>query len=81
MKHRRSRRFAHLQSDVADKAVAEDHLDRVFEKIVPLDIATEVQLASLQQLEDVLGKLASFDILTSDRHQPDSRIRKAEHVF
>src|SRR6476659_9591541 len=39
-------RFAGFQNDIADKAVADDDLDRVREKIVALDVAAEVERAA-----------------------------------
>ena len=39
--NRDANRFARFQNHVADKAVANHHLDRILEKIVAFDIAAE----------------------------------------
>ena len=53
-------RLAGLQHDVADKALADDHFDRLFKQVVPLDIAAEGQAAVPDQLENFLCEFVSL---------------------
>ncbi len=73
-------RFARFENDVADKAVADHHLDRMSKQIVPFDVAAEIQGAAFQHFEDLLGEIGTFNVLTADRHQADRGILVAEDV-
>src|SRR5713226_1286651 len=62
-------RFASFQNDVADKAVAQNYFDGIFEKIVPFNITTEIERAFPEHSEYFLGQAGSFHILIANRHQ------------
>src|SRR6266567_8945023 len=47
LKHRHRDRFARFQDHVADKTVAHDDLDWIFEKMAALDVANKVERALL----------------------------------
>jgi hypothetical protein len=61
-------RLARFQNHVADESVADHDLDRIGKQIVPFDVAAEIQIALLQQLENFLREIASFGIFVADRH-------------
>src|SRR5206468_3059931 len=60
--------------------IADHHFDRVSKESMAFDVATKVQPALLQHLEDFLGQIASLHIFVADRHQTDRRILVAEDM-
>ena len=50
-KHRHGEAFGGFQNDVADEAVADDDIHAVFEQVVALDVADEIQIEFLQSLK------------------------------
>ena len=72
--------FARFQNHVADKAVANHDLDRIFKQIAAFDVAAKIERLSLEHLENFLRQLGAFHVFFADRHQTDRRIFVAEHV-
>src|SRR5690606_28373538 len=63
-----------LEHDIADEAVADDHVDRALEDVVAFDIAAEVQRAAAQQLGRLFDDLVALDDFFADVQQTDGGI-------
>src|SRR5690606_3179948 len=62
-RHHAGDAFDGLQNDIADKAVAHNHVDSALADVIALDVAMEVQTALAQQLGGLLDHLVALDDL------------------
>ena len=74
-----ARLSAGFQNDVADKAVAHDHVHVVLEQIVALDVADEIQVQLFAELEGFERQFVALGILGADAQNADARIFAAQH--
>src|SRR6185437_7220242 len=65
--------FADLERDVADEAVADDHVHRAVVEVAPLDVADEVDGQALEQNERFAREIVALDIFFADRKQSHAR--------
>ena len=73
-KHRHGQAFAGLQNDVADEAVAHDHVHVVLEQIMAFDVADEIQIQLLAELEGFEGEFVAFGFFRADAQNADARV-------
>ena len=66
--------LARFQNDVADEAVANHHVHVVLEQIVSLDVADEIQIQFLAELEGFERQFVALGILRADAQNADARI-------
>ena len=74
-------RLSHgLQDDVANEAVANDHIHAVPKQIVAFDVADEVQVQQLAELERFERQFVAFGVLGADAQNADPGILVAEDL-
>ena len=61
--------FARFQNDVADKTVANHDVHMVLEQIVALDIADEIQIQLLAELEGFQRQFVALGIFRADAQE------------
>ena len=69
--------FERLQHDVADKSVADDHIHAIVEQIMAFDIADEIEIDLLAELERLLGQFVAFVVFgaVAQNSRPAARLQ------
>ena len=70
--------FAHLQRDVADESVADDHVGLAGEDIAAFHVADEMNGQRLQQRRGGARQLVALVLFFADGKQPDARPVRCE---
>ncbi len=70
-RHHLGQAFGGLEGDVADEAVADDHIDGALVDVIPFHVAVEVEAAVAEQLAGLLDDLVALDVLFADVEQPN----------
>src|SRR5215831_10387242 len=64
--------FANFQRDVANEAVADNHVHLAREEIIPFHVAHEVHRQPLETVVDGARQLVALDLLLADREQANA---------
>ena len=78
--HGQGQALAGLQDDVADEPVANDHIHAVPEQVMAFDVADEIQVQLLAELEGFQGQFIAFGVLGADAEDADAGILVAENL-
>ena len=74
------RGFAGFERHVAGEAIAENDFDGVREKVVPFNVAAEVEFAGFEEAENFFGEFAAFGVFAADGHESDGGVLKLQHM-